>query len=148
MKNRKYVVWLIVGLVLSLTVVSINMVRDSPHEAVDKWRETFPVEDVKEYINLEFIGSDMRYIKLENGEILKLTLKKDRWGDWDVTGTEEVDPEEIAERLYRMYEKRKIPAQAIGSFLDSLAEDGIDTTPIRDSLIKKGVPLNEDEKEG
>lgn len=148
MKKREYIRWMIVASLLVLSIVSINIIRDTPHEAVDKWKETHSAENVKEYINLKFIASDMYYIKLENGEILKLTLKKDFFGDWDVAGTENADPEEIAERLYKQYEERKIPVHVIESFLNSLEEDGMDTATVRIILKEKGVPLqNDNEKE-
>ena len=152
MKNKNEHKWLrliaiilfIINIIAIIGMLLGKVCNDDDFDALDEWLENSQIEGGIYTYPVTFFLLDMRYVRFENGEVVKLVFKKDWWSDWDVTGVEEVDPEEVTDSIYRLYEDKKISLQQIESFLGFLAEGRVDTTTIRTILRSHGIPVSEE----
>jgi len=117
-----------------------NRHGDTSFEALNHW-----LKDHEDKTETFWYEPDLGwYVEFKNGQWLKLNFEKDFFGDYDVKeerigGT----PEEIAETLSIWYEKKEITIEEIEDLLRMFEKRGMDADLIRDTLIEKGVPLEE-----
>jgi len=102
MKTHDEIKWrkvLIIWLIFIVIVMSIKLFNciDNRDEAVDEWLENSEYKEEVVGKGYSMDSPNLYYVRLENNKWLKLTLKKDFWGDWDVVNAEEIPFEKLPE---------------------------------------------------
>jgi len=106
MKTQNGIKWrtiLVIWLIFIVVVTGIKLYDwiDNRDEAVDEWLKDSKYKDEVVGKGYSLDIPNTYYVKLKSDKWLKLTLKKDFFGDWDVVNAEEISYKELPEWVKR-----------------------------------------------